>query len=537
MHSLDVESISHQFGCSWALSEVDVSVEGGEILALLGRWRCGKTTLLRIIAGFVKQSRGTVRTDAAAIDYLNPNRRNSGIEFQNHALFPHMSVYINVAFGLAASGLSNKGIKAGVTKCLEIVQLPHVVDRFPKQLSGRQQQQVALARAIATLPQILLLDEPFGALDQSLRLDMQMEIKRLQRQLGSTAILVTHEQEEAVSIAARIAVMNKGRIEQIGSPTEIYDDPSTAFGNTTLLRGTVSSVAHHHDAVIDLREEKFDWASLSTSFGSRGGLIQKPLGPQRRSHAGQRVPVSEQLTAGRLIALVVLDNDLMWRIATAFVRWVNRHPVKRIASHIGVDAIDRLGAVASGLELRLELHVGHHAGAQVIEGQGSAGIKRSGNPAQNLNQILPKFSSDLPVSRGARARQRVARDRGGMQVHAREPMRLQSQIQFDVTQRYPIGLPSKHLHYKPIETPEVFSHLVRSVAIDAPIKACRWWQSAQRRRNEFALTQDCPLRSDASGYYSWRRPSSQHQATLPKPKYFINPQRSDMRTLKLLCAA
>jgi len=243
-HSLDVESINHRFGGFQALNNVDVSIDAGEILALLGPSGCGKTTLLRIIAGFIKQTSGKVCIDGTSIDHLNTNMRNIGIVFQNYALFPHLTVFENVAFGLAARRLPRAQISKKVTECLDIVQLPHVADRYPRQLSGGQQQRIALARAIATEPQILLLDEPFGALDKNLRLDMQIEIKRLQRQLGLTAILVTHDQEEAMSIADRIAVMNKGCVEQIGTPTDIYDHPATAFvngfiGNTNLLKGRV----------------------------------------------------------------------------------------------------------------------------------------------------------------------------------------------------------------------------------------------------------------------------------------------------------
>lgn len=246
-HSLDVDSVSHRFGGFQALDDVDVSVQAGQILALLGPSGCGKTTLLRIIAGFIEQTSGSVRIDGASIDHLNTNMRNIGIVFQNYALFPHLTIADNVAFGLAARKASRDFIHSKVKECLEVVQLPHLADRYPRQLSGGQQQRIALARAIATEPTILLLDEPFGALDKNLRLDMQIEIKRLQRQLGLTAILVTHDQEEAMSVADQIAVMNKGKVEQIGSPTEIYDQPATPFvnafiGNTNLLRGKVRSV-------------------------------------------------------------------------------------------------------------------------------------------------------------------------------------------------------------------------------------------------------------------------------------------------------
>jgi putative spermidine/putrescine transport system ATP-binding protein len=228
-HTLDVLGLGVRYGAFVALDNVDLSVRAGEVLALLGPSGCGKTTLLRSVAGFVRQDRGRVLIDGTAIDDLPPNRRRVGIVFQNYALFPHMSVAENVAYGLKARRESAQRITTRVAELLEMVQLSALRDRRPGQLSGGQQQRVALARALAIEPSILLLDEPFAALDRSLRLDMQIEIKRLQRQLGLTAILVTHDQDEAMSVADRIAVMRRGRIEQLGTPVEVYDRPGTLF--------------------------------------------------------------------------------------------------------------------------------------------------------------------------------------------------------------------------------------------------------------------------------------------------------------------
>jgi putative spermidine/putrescine transport system ATP-binding protein len=185
-----------------------------------------------------------VRVDGRAIDHLPASRRDIGIVFQNYALFPHMSVYENVAYGLRARRASRETIRQRVATMLAVVQLEALRDRLPRQLSGGQQQRVALARALAVEPRILLLDEPFGALDKNLRLDMQIEVKRLQRQFGITAILVTHDQEEAMSLADRIAVMHRGRVEQFASPIEVYDRPRTLFvnsfvGTANLLPGEV----------------------------------------------------------------------------------------------------------------------------------------------------------------------------------------------------------------------------------------------------------------------------------------------------------
>ncbi len=246
-HSLDIESVTHRYGSFVAVDDVDLSIDPGEVLALLGPSGCGKTSLLRIVAGFVRQTQGSVRVDGRAIDDLQPNRRDIGIVFQNYALFPHMTVAQNVAYGLVARGRSRADTALRVRQCLETVQLPQMAERYPRQLSGGQQQRVALARAIATEPRILLLDEPFSALDKNLRLDMQIEIKRLQRQLGLTAILVTHDQEEAMSVADRIAIMNRGRVEQLGSAVDIYDRPRSLFvnsfvGTANLLAGSVAQV-------------------------------------------------------------------------------------------------------------------------------------------------------------------------------------------------------------------------------------------------------------------------------------------------------
>ena len=243
-HSVQLESITHRFGATTAVDDVSLPVEAGELIALLGPSGCGKTTLLRIIGGFIVPTAGRVRVDGRSIDHLPASRRDIGVVFQNYALFPHMTVYENVAYGLRARHAPRERIRERVARMLATVQLEALAERMPRQLSGGQQQRVALARALAVEPRILLLDEPFGALDKNLRLDMQIEVKRLQRQFGITAILVTHDQEEAMSLADRIAVMHRGRVEQFASPVEVYDRPRTLFvnsfvGTANLLAGEI----------------------------------------------------------------------------------------------------------------------------------------------------------------------------------------------------------------------------------------------------------------------------------------------------------
>jgi len=253
-HALRLERITHRFGAVTAVDDVDLEVGGGELLALLGPSGCGKTTLLRIIAGFLSPSAGRVLVDGDAVGHLPPNRRGVGIVFQSYALFPHMSVAGNVAYGLEARHTPRARIRQEVEVMLRLVHMEGFADRLPRELSGGQQQRVALARCLAVDPKLLLLDEPFGALDKGLRLDMQIEVKRLVREYGITTVLVTHDQEEALSLADRVAVMNGGRVEQLASPTEIYDRPVSLFvnrfvGTTNVLHARVVSADGERGAV------------------------------------------------------------------------------------------------------------------------------------------------------------------------------------------------------------------------------------------------------------------------------------------------
>lgn len=245
--TLILNGITHRYGTSLAVDNVTLDIRGGEMVALLGPSGCGKTTLLRIIAGFIRQSEGTVMVGGEAIDALPPHRRNIGIVFQNYALFPHMSVADNIAYGLAARGKTRSEQQDRVREMLDLVKLAPMADRYPRQLSGGQQQRIALARALAMRPSILLLDEPFAALDKNLRLDMQIEIKSIQRLAGTTTIIVTHDQEEALSMADRVAVLSHGRLEQFAPATEVYDTPASFFVNTfvgtsNVLDGVVCSI-------------------------------------------------------------------------------------------------------------------------------------------------------------------------------------------------------------------------------------------------------------------------------------------------------
>ena len=226
---LRLAGISKHFGAFTALKGVDLEIEKGEFVCFLGPSGCGKTTLLRIVAGLEAQSAGSVFQGGRDISRAPPAERDYGIVFQSYALFPNLSVADNVAYGLVNRKLPRAEVKARVAELVRLVGLPGSEARFPAQLSGGQQQRIALARALATSPSLLLLDEPLSALDAIVRVHLRQEIRSLQRKLGVTTVMVTHDQEEALSVADRIVVMNAGAIEQVGTPLEVYRDPATPF--------------------------------------------------------------------------------------------------------------------------------------------------------------------------------------------------------------------------------------------------------------------------------------------------------------------
>ncbi|MCI8513952.1 MAG: ABC transporter ATP-binding protein [Lachnospiraceae bacterium] len=229
MATLKLEALTKKFEDMTAVDHMNLEVADGEMIALLGGSGCGKTTTLRMIAGFTTPTEGDIWIDGERVNELPSYKRNVGIFFQNYALFPHLTTFDNIAFGLKLKKLPKDVVKEKVRKILSLVQLEGMEKRFPKELSGGQQQRVALARALVMEPAVLLLDEPLSNLDAKLRVEMQVEIKRIQKEVGITTIIVTHDQEEAVSLADRVIVMNAGRILQVGSPKEVFDCPVSPF--------------------------------------------------------------------------------------------------------------------------------------------------------------------------------------------------------------------------------------------------------------------------------------------------------------------
>ncbi len=271
---LSVRGLRKLFRGTVAVNALDLDIRRGEFFTLLGPSGSGKTTTLRLIAGFDKPDGGTILLDGQDVARLAPFERNVNTVFQDYALFPHMSVAENIAYGLEAKRLGRDEIQARVIDALRMVQLEALAGRKPAQLSGGQRQRVGLARAIVNRPQLLLLDEPLGALDLKLRQDMQVELKHLQESLGITFLYVTHDQEEALSMSDRIAIFNNGRIEQVGPPGEVYECPATAF--VAGFVGT-SSILERGGRKLVLRPEKVRIAAQAEPFAEPGWTVEQGI--------------------------------------------------------------------------------------------------------------------------------------------------------------------------------------------------------------------------------------------------------------------
>jgi len=283
MIAVTLRGVLKRFGGVPAVDDVSLDVFEGEFLTLLGPSGCGKTTTLRCIAGFVRPDAGRVLITGRDVTDVAPHRRNIGMVFQSYALFPHMSVLGNVTYGLRVRGVGKSTIAKKAEAALDLVRLSELGPRRVHELSGGQQQRVALARALVYEPSVLLLDEPLSNLDAKLRAEMRVDIRNLQKRLGTTMIYVTHDQEEALSVSDRIAVMNVGRIEQLATPSEIYDKPQTPFvadfiGVSSIHEGVVESSSNEATAIIRVSWGQRVTASASTSLptGARVWLVVRP---------------------------------------------------------------------------------------------------------------------------------------------------------------------------------------------------------------------------------------------------------------------
>ena len=298
MH-VEVDGVSKFFGALQVLTDCSLTIERGEVITLLGPSGCGKTTLLRCIAGFYIPEQGRVVVDGRDVTLVPPNKREVGLIFQNYALFPHLSVWKNVAYGLSVRRRPRPDIERQVTKALELVSLTDLAERYPSQLSGGQQQRVAIARALVLEPTVMLLDEPFNALDAKLRSAMQVELRKLVKTLDMTSIFVTHDQTEALTMSDRIAVMREGRLEQLADPLAIYDAPASTYvadfigsanmiaataagGQAELAAGIALPTTVEGKATIVVRPENILVAAEASDDGSGGwtgtiGFV-RPLG-------------------------------------------------------------------------------------------------------------------------------------------------------------------------------------------------------------------------------------------------------------------
>jgi len=345
---LRIDRLTKKFGNFVALDSVSLDVFEGEFICFLGPSGCGKTTFLRAIAGLDIQTSGTVEQDGMDISALPPAERDFGIVFQSYALFPNLTSRRNVAFGLENQKLEKSRIAARVNELLELVGLPEQGDKYPAQLSGGQQQRIALARALATSPGLLLLDEPLSALDAKVRAHLRHEMKLLQRRLGVTTVMVTHDQEEALTMADRIVVMNQGVIEQVGTPTEIYREPDTLFvadfiGEMNQIDGRVASANGVSIGNIELNSRPHQFA--------QGAAAVVAIRPE------DIIPHTVQSQAdGALTNILEMKIEEM-EFLGSFWRVSLQHPGlgdDRLRADMSINAVRRLG-VDTGSSLQVEL--------------------------------------------------------------------------------------------------------------------------------------------------------------------------------------
>ncbi len=310
--AVEITGITKRFGDVVAVDNIDLTIADGEFFAMLGPSGCGKTTTLRMIAGLDFPTEGSLKIFGDEVGTLPPNKRPVNTVFQNYALFPHMNVLDNVAFGLKMSGVDKKSAYGQAREMIQIVQLTGLEERRPSQMSGGQQQRVALARALVNHPKVLLLDEPLGALDLKLRQEMQGELKRLQQDLGISFVFVTHDQEEALTMSDRIAVMDNGQLLQVGTPEDIYENPANRFvadfiGQTNLLEGTVedaSTVCLANGARV-----------AAPSAHGTGTAVAISLRPER-AHIRARgdVPAGETAVDGVVHSVTYLGNARVYGV-------------------------------------------------------------------------------------------------------------------------------------------------------------------------------------------------------------------------------
>ena len=288
MAYLTLSNISKQFGETYAVRDFNLDVEKGEFVSFLGPSGCGKTTTLRMVAGFETPTNGTITLDGEDLTYKSPNQRNMGMIFQSYALFPNMTVAQNIGFGLRVRKLGKAEIEERVKEMVSLVNLEKHVHKYPYQLSGGQQQRVSLARALAIRPNVLLLDEPLSALDAKIRVSLRAQIREIQKRLGITAIFVTHDQEEALSISDRIVVMYDGNVEQVGTPFEIYNFPMTPFvANFVGSLNTASAeVVDPSQGILDMAGVQFVSAAKMDGL-QRGDKVRIAIRPERFSFASE----------------------------------------------------------------------------------------------------------------------------------------------------------------------------------------------------------------------------------------------------------